>query len=539
MNPGNNLNLKILVLDDDPVAREYIKMSLPGSSIILTSTVKEFLETLPAFRPDVFLLDVNLPDGNGLNLCREIKKSQEFRESFFIILTSMTDNKTIEEAYNAGADDYFRKPFVQYELLSKLRIFDNVKSVRENLRVAYQSQLDQNIQLLRLSDFIKNSLNNNDADTTLVSAELFSEIIEVDYIEIAKVRNSIPLSITQKVKTKNFSFIPFKELLKQDYLFRGTEHNVKYFKGKKGENDIFSAMLSVKFKNTVFGYILLEKKSPFSHNEKELISLYVDYINLLNDNISFRNELKNINDSYRKEINIIRKLEVSKLPDFSVIGGYDTAFSFMPAQELSGDFFDGFFLDEDTYQIILCDISGHGISSSYVGNQVRTLFREKSAPGKKPSEIAKEVNDVLFTELSEFRFYCTAQIVQIFFDTNTILFLSAGHPKAIISRDSCKDIKQTGNQSPVIGLFSDEMYREEIIKLESGDSLLLYTDGIIEEHSTDFQEMYGVNRLIESLNGTGNFTSSEILHHALGSLYEFNGYRPQNDDITLICIKKN
>ena len=73
MNPENSLNLKILVLDDDPVAREYIKMSLPGSSIILTSTVREFLEMLPTFRPDVFLLDVNLPDGNGLNLCREIK----------------------------------------------------------------------------------------------------------------------------------------------------------------------------------------------------------------------------------------------------------------------------------------------------------------------------------------------------------------------------------------------------------------------------------------------------------------------------------
>jgi len=538
MNPNDKLNLKILVLDDDPVAREYIKMSLPQSSIILTSSVREFLETLPSFRPDVFLLDVNLPDGNGINLCREIKKSPEFRESFFVILTSMTDNSTIEAAYNAGADDYFRKPFVQYELLSKLMIFDNVKSVRENLRNAYQSQLDQNIQLLRLSDYVKNSLNNSDADTTLLSAEILSGIIEVDYIEIAKVRNNIPLGIMQKIITKNFTYIPFKELLRQDYLFRSIEHDIKYFKGKKGERDIYSALLSVKFKNTVFGYILLEKSLPFTHNEKELASLFVDYINLLNDNISFRNELKNHNEAYRKEINIIRKLEVSKLPDFSVIQGYDTAFSFMPAQELSGDFFDGFFLDDDTYQIILCDISGHGISSSYVGNQVRTLFREKSAPGKKPSEVVKEVNEVLFNELSEFRFYCTAQIVQIFFDTDTILFLSAGHPEAIICRDSCREIKLTGNQSPVIGMFSDENYREEIIKLAGGDSLLIYTDGIIEEHSADNQEMYGVNRLIESLNNTESFSSSEILHHALGSLYEFNGYRPQNDDITLICIKK-
>lgn len=538
MSQNSNINLKILVLDDDPVVREYIKISLPECSIMLTASVREFLEVLPSFRPDLFLLDVNLPDGNGITLCREIKKSPEFRESFFIILTSMTDNQTIEAAYDAGADDYFRKPFVQYELVSKLKIFSNIKSVRENLREAYQTQLDLNIQLIRLSEYVKTSLGSSDADSILGSTEIISEIVEVDYIEIAKVKKSIPLSIAQKVKTKNYPFIPFRELLKQDYLFRGTEHNIKYFKGKRGESDIYSSLLSVRFKNTLFGYILLEKSEPFTHNEKELISLYVDYINLLSDKVSFRNELKNINDSYRKEINIIRKLEVSKLPDFSDIEGYDTAFSFMPAEVLSGDFFDGFFLDEDTYQIILCDVSGHGISSSYVGNQVRTLFREKSAPGKKPSEIANEVNEVLFRELSELRFYCTAQIVQIFFDTNTILFVSAGHPKAIICRNSCGDISLTGNQSPVIGLFSDESYRDEIIRLSSGDSLLLYTDGIIEEHSTETQEMYGINRLIESLTETASYSATETLHNLMGNFYEFNGYSPQSDDITLICIKK-
>lgn len=538
MKYNNYDNLKILVLDDDPVSREYIKQCLPDTEIRLSASVKDFLELLPSFRPDVFLLDVHLPDGNGINLCREIKKSPDFRESFFIILTSKTDNKTIEEAYNAGADDYFRKPFLQYELQAKLKIFNNIMTVRQNLRNTYQSLLDQNVQLLRLSDFIKKSLSSNDMDSTLSSTEIISDIIEVDYIEIVKVRNNIPLSIMQRALNKKFNFIPFKDLLKQDYLFRGTDQVIKYFKGIKQDIAIFSALLPFKFKNTIYGYILIEKYEPYSHNEKEIISLYVDYINLLNDNMSFRNDLKNINSAYKKEINIIRKLEVSKLPDFSVIEGYDTAFSFMPALELSGDFFDGFFLDDDTYQIVLCDISGHGISSSYVGNQVRTLFREKSASGKKPSEIAKEVNDVLFHELSEFRFYCTAQIIQIYFDTDTILFLSAGHPKAIICRDSCRDIKLTGNQSPVIGMFSDETYREEIIRLASGDSLLMYTDGIIEEHSTDYQEMFGVDRLIESLNGTENFSSSEILHHSLGNLYEFNGYRPQSDDITLICIKK-
>jgi sigma-B regulation protein RsbU (phosphoserine phosphatase) len=211
----------------------------------------------------------------------------------------------------------------------------------------------------------------------------------------------------------------------------------------------------------------------------------------------------------------------------------------MPAQELSGDFFDGFFLDDDIYQIILCDVSGHGIASSYVGNQIRTMFREKSAPGKKPSEIVKEINSQLAVDLKELRYYCTAQIVQIYFDTSTILFLSAGHPEAIVQKKYGRDISLTKSRSPVIGLFEDETYTDEIINMVKGDTLFLYTDGLIEEHSPDYNSMYGLNRVIKSLKDTENMTSTEVLHHCLGDFYEFNGYHPQNDDITLICIKKS
>ncbi len=174
-----------------------------------------------------------------------------------------------------------------------------------------------------------------------------------------------------------------------------------------------------------------------------------------------------------------------------------------------------------------------------MGNQIRTMFREKSSPGKKPSEIVKEINSQLAVDLMELRYYCTAQIIQIYFDTNTIIFLSAGHPEAIIRRDKDLEITLTKSRSPVIGLFENETYNDEIINMEKGDILFLYTDGLIEEHSQDYNSMYGLNRVVESLKRAEKMTSIETLHHCLGDFYEFNGYRPQNDDITLICIKKD
>jgi len=530
---------KILALDDDPVAREYIKITLGDSYIIEyaadSASARIILDT---FHPNIFLLDVHLPDGNGIDLCRELKSNPAYRDCFFVIMTAKTDEETLKEAYSNGADDYFRKPFNPFEFKSKIKIIQRIMDVRENLKLAYQTQLDHNVQLYKLGEYVKKALISTDSDTVLQNAEKLSSMIDTSYIEILKVKKGVPLSIIQKHISAKDPIVTFKEIQGNSNFAALSDKEVNYFKIQKGGGVIHICLFSVKFRNSIYGYILIERSEKFATNDRELISLYMDYINLINDRLSIQNELRTINDNFKKEINIIRKLEVSNLPDFKVIKGYDTGFSFMPAQDLSGDFFDGFFIDDETYQIILCDVSGHGVSSSYVGNKIRTLFREKSAPGKKPSDIAAEVNSSLAESFSEHHFYCTAQIVQIFLNTDHILFISAGHPEALLYRNTEKNVSLIKGLSPMIGMFKDEVYKDEMITLNKGDFLFLYTDGIIEEQGADINEMMGSERLIRNFDDIEEMESDEIIHHALGKFYEFNGYKPQKDDITLICIKK-
>lgn len=530
---------KILALDDDPVAREYIKITL--NDIYTIEYAKDIAETkkiLNRFQPDIFLLDVNLPDGNGIDLCRELKSNIAHRDCFFIIMTAKTDDKTLEEAYTNGADEYFRKPFNQFELKSKIKNINRIMDVRENLIQAYQTQLDYNVQLYKLGDYVRKALESTDPDTVLQNAEKISSMIDTTYLEIIKVRKGVPLSIIQKQTSQKSPFVTFKEIHIKNNFASLSEKEINYFIFKKGDHKIYTCLFSIKFKNATYGYILIERDEPFITNDREIISLYIDYINLINDRLAIQNELREINNSFKKEITIIRKLEVSQLPDFKVIKGYDTASSFMPAKDLSGDFFDGFFLDDETYQIILCDVSGHGVSSSYVGKQIRTLFREKSAPGKKPSEVVADVNNTLAESQTDHHLFCTAQVIQIFFNTNHILFVSAGHPEALLYRTTGKKISPLTGQSPMIGMFKNESYKDEIINLDKGDFLFLYTDGIIEELNIDENEMMGTKGLMDGFKEIENMSSSEIIHHTLGNFYEFNGYKPQKDDITLICIKK-
>lgn len=547
-NPENRMDKKtisarkplIAALDDDPVIRKYIALALENEGeILFASTISELRSIVSSKKPDIFLLDINLPDGNGISLCTELKKDPRYTDSFFIILTSQTDQNRIEEAYSGGADEFIRKPFIHFELLSKIRIMNHIINQRENLRGAYQVQLDQNVQLFRLSDFIKKSLSFRDADAVLRNSEVLADIIDVDFIEIVRVKNGVPLSIIQKEKSRLTQFVPFKEITRSSLKPMNGDTDVRYFRFRKGNAEVYNALFDVRCRNSAFGYVLLQRREPFTENDREVVSLFRDYMNLLNDSLVMQTELRDKNDQYRREVDLIRKLEVSRLPDFKIVRGYRLGYSFMPAQDLSGDFFDGFLLDDDIYQIVLCDVSGHGIASSYVGTQVRTLIREKSAPGKKPSDIVKEVNRELYAGLKDMRFYCTAQIVQIYYDTNMILFVSAGHPEAAVWKKSTGQVTPLLSRNPVIGMFSDEVYTDEIIRLESGDFLFLYTDGIIEEHDAEMRSMFGFNRLKESLISAAELDATEIIHHCLGDFYEFNGYRPQNDDITLLCIKKD
>jgi len=537
---GKNNYLSIVALDDDSFIREVIRKTLGEyNNLYLAETINEFRGIIETVQPQIFLIDINLPDGNGIDLCVEMKSRLEFRDSFIIILTGQINDETIEMAYSNGADDYLRKPFNPYELNSKIKILKKTIDARNSLRQSFQAQLDHNVQLFRLGNYIKKLFDQKDLDSILRSSDVLMDLVDIDYIEIIKVKKGLPLSISHKNRVDHDKVISFKEFRKNLQNVDTKGKNYSFLRSQKKNRKIFICFIIFKIYNSVYGYTLLEKDVPFSQSERELMFLYLDYVQLLSGNMHIQNELKTINENYKKEIEIIRKFELSLFPDFSQVNEFDLAYSFMPALELSGDFFDGYYIDDDIYQIILCDVAGHGIASSYIGNQIRTLFRSHSGSGKSPSEVAAIVNNSLSQDLAEFHHYCTAQIIQIFTDTGQVIFMSAGHPPALIWKDSEKKFIEMGSENPVIGMFDDITYKDTVINMSRGDYIFMYTDGITEESSLTSEEMFGLTRLKSSLIGKEQLESLEIVHSCLGDFYEFNGYRPQHDDITLLCIKRH
>lgn len=112
---------QVLLVEDDLVITRALKMSLPfkGFEVTPCDTFRKGLEIFRAELFDVILLDVNLPDGNGLELCKEIRKINETIP--ILLLTAKTDESTAVSGFEWGADDYVRKPYGAQELVARMQ----------------------------------------------------------------------------------------------------------------------------------------------------------------------------------------------------------------------------------------------------------------------------------------------------------------------------------------------------------------------------------------------------------------------------------
>ncbi|MBI4347815.1 MAG: response regulator transcription factor [Elusimicrobia bacterium] len=115
---------RILAIDDDPIIRRLLlqSMAAEGFECVEASTVAEGLAAAARSKPDLVLLDVNLPDGDGISTCRRLKADPSLKHIPVLILTgeaSDVDHRV--DGLEAGAEDYVLKPFLPRELVSRVK----------------------------------------------------------------------------------------------------------------------------------------------------------------------------------------------------------------------------------------------------------------------------------------------------------------------------------------------------------------------------------------------------------------------------------
>ena len=175
----------------------------------------------------------------------------------------------------------------------------------------------------------------------------------------------------------------------------------------------------------------------------------------------------------------------------------DIAASMHAAKDVGGDFYDFFRIDDDHIGFAIADVSGKGVPAAIFMAVSRTLIRATGIRGVAPSDCITYSNKLLATESVDCMF------VTVFYgiytiSTGEITYCNAGHNPPIILKSDGTTTELPMSQNPLMGAIEDLSYTEVKMKLEPGETLVMFTDGVNEAMNKDYQE-FGDNRLAASL----------------------------------------
>jgi phosphoserine phosphatase RsbU/P len=206
-------------------------------------------------------------------------------------------------------------------------------------------------------------------------------------------------------------------------------------------------------------------------------------------------------------------------------------FHYQPAGIVSGDYVDVIRHDGVLY-FILGDVSGKGMAASLLMSNLHAMFHSLVPLGLPLHELMSRANR-LFCESTLANQYATLILGKIN-DKGEVEICNAGHLPPVIVKDS-ENVQIDGTGLP-LGLFCDSNFAASCVKLNSGDTLLLYTDGVTEANDPT-EEEFGIARLLQSVNGSYAGEPSGLVRNCVAAVDAFRGTAARNDDLTILAVK--
>lgn len=237
-----------------------------------------------------------------------------------------------------------------------------------------------------------------------------------------------------------------------------------------------------------------------------------------------------------KELEIAKEIQQSILPKSApVLPGFDLAGFNLPAREVGGDFFDYIPAGEGCWGVEIADVSGKGVPAALFMALSRTLVRASASENPDPAGSILEANRYICMD-SE-----TCMFVTLFYgilDTRkgTFTYVNAGHNPPILFRAGSSVAELLQGKGIALGIFDDIELELVELRLNPGDTVVFYTDGVTEA-TNERDEEYGMERLttlIPKLLGLG---AREMIEAIVEDVTAHAGSQPQFDDITLVVLK--
>jgi len=241
------------------------------------------------------------------------------------------------------------------------------------------------------------------------------------------------------------------------------------------------------------------------------------------------------------DLEIARDIQRVLLPaEPPSVNGFEISGINVPARQVSGDYFDYIKVDEERLGVAIADVSGKGVPASLIMAICRSVLRSQAAQNPSPADVLRKVNRQLYPDIKEDMFISMAYLI-LDHVRNGVTLARAGHDAPLLYKRASQTVTPLKPPGMVVGIDSgnvfDRITGDFPVPLERDDCLVLYTDGVTEALDTDGNE-FGIERTIQSVRASAANGAQAIIARLIDDLRNFVGSQPQNDDITLISIRK-
>lgn len=222
--------------------------------------------------------------------------------------------------------------------------------------------------------------------------------------------------------------------------------------------------------------------------------------------------------------------------DAPTLPGFDIAGALVPAEFAAGDYFDYLPMSDGSLGVVIGDVAGHGFAPALIMASTHVLLRSLAETRSDVGEILTRANSTLLRETEEQRFV-TILFLRLDPKNGSLAYASAGHATGFVL-DSAGKIKARLESTglPLAIIPDAKSAISGPIVLETGDTILLITDGIIEARSPA-REFFGEDRMLEIVSANHDRSASEIVESLFNAVREFSELNTPVDDTTAVVIK--
>lgn len=429
---------------------------------------------------------------------------------------------------------------------------EELREYRKELEVTYNALVDKSRKLEYSNQVLETRVTNlsniNSLSRTVLSIveldHIINIILDAYFVLTGAKKVSLYLweegKLINKQTRGNVNFrgevsYPIEILQKftyQDYK-RVYEELKKGFQISPDEVIVVSPLL---VKGKELGVIfIIEDKNKFIGNDEETISALTIQVAIAINNAKIYADLR-VKERISQELEVASRIQKTILPkNITNIYGLQIANYFEPAKEVGGDYYDYTVKDDENVSITIADVSGKGVPAAFLMALGRSILKTLERQGQGPADNLRNLNQIIYPDITEDMFI-TMLHSNFNNKTKILTYSNAGHNPLIVYRAKEDKVELHSVKGVAIGFMQGYNYKQGELKLEKGDIVLYYTDGITEAENPN-KELFGFERLEKVIYNNRYNDVDTIKENILNEINIFRRDYPQVDDLTFVVIK--